>query len=42
MNETILELINILEKELNNSEIDIAQCTMYEIKKELEKELANG
>tara|TARA_R110002073_G_scaffold82702_1_gene197460 strand:- start:1837 stop:2010 length:174 start_codon:yes stop_codon:yes gene_type:complete len=41
MVDKIEQLINILEQELNTSEIDMAQCTLYELQKEI-TELKQG
>ena len=41
MVDKIEQLINTLEQELNTSEIDMAQCTMYELQKEI-TELKQG
>ena len=41
MVDKIEQLINILEQELNTSEIDMAQCTLYELQKEI-TELRQG
>ena len=41
MVDKIEQLINTLEQELNTSEIDMAQCTMYELQKEI-TELRQG
>ena len=35
MVDRIEQLINILEQELNTSEIDMAQCTLYELQKQI-------
>ncbi len=41
MIDKIEQLINILEQELKTSEIDMAQCTMYELQKQV-NELKQG
>ena len=41
MIDKIEQLINILEQELKTSEIDMAQCTMYELQKQI-MELKQG
>ena len=37
MIDRIEQLINTLEQELNTYEIDMAQCTMYELQKQITK-----
>ena len=41
MIDRIEQLMDTLEQELNTSEIDMAQCTMYELQKEI-TELKQG
>jgi hypothetical protein len=41
MVDRIEQLMDTLEQELNTSEIDMAQCTMYELQKEI-TELRQG
>ena len=41
MVDKIEQLMDTLEQELNTSEIDMAQCTMYELQKEI-TELRQG
>jgi len=41
MVDRIEQLMDILEQELNTSEIDMAQCTLYELQKEV-TELKQG
>jgi hypothetical protein len=41
MVDRIEQLMDTLEQELNTSEIDMAQCTMYELQKEI-TELKQG
>ena len=41
MVDKIEQLMDTLEQELNTSEIDMAQCTMYELQKEI-TELKQG
>ena len=41
MIDRIEQLMDTLEQELNTSEIDMAQCTMYELQKEI-TELRQG